>query len=64
MDGTERDMLQFVVYQAESGNDIKWTTGELDSERAIWQLLPEFNLKNLIVGVQMQSRFLNCFKRN
>ena len=41
MDGTERDMLQFVVYRAESGNDIKWTTEELDSERTIWQLLQE-----------------------
>ena len=39
VDGTERDMLKFVVYLAESGNDIKWTAEELDSERAIWQLL-------------------------
>ena len=45
MDGTERDMLQFVVYRAESGNDIKWTTEELDSERTIWQLLQELQKK-------------------
>ena len=59
MDGTERDMLQFVVYRAESGNDIKWTTEELDSERTIWQLLQELQKKkkSLIVEVQMQSRF-------
>ena len=59
MDGTERDMLQFVVYRAESGNDIKWTTEELDSERTIWQLLQELlkKKKSLTVEVQMQSRF-------
>ena len=45
VDGTERDMLQFVVYWAESGNDVKWTTEELDSERAIWQLLQELQKK-------------------
>ena len=32
MDGTERGMLQFVFYRAESGNNIKLIPEELDSK--------------------------------
>lgn len=37
-DGTESDMLQFIFYRAESGNNSKQTTEELESERATGQL--------------------------
>lgn len=33
MDGTGRDMLQFIFHRAVSGNNIKWKTEELDSEQ-------------------------------
>lgn len=42
VDGTERDMFQFMFHRAISGNDMKWRTEELDSERAVGQLLQEF----------------------
>lgn len=42
MDGTGRDVLQFMFHRAVSGNNIQWKTEELDSDRAIEQLLQEF----------------------